>query len=171
LSESHDPHDLGSPPPAPEVPRRVHLYRSQWIGLPLLVLLPLLALANVFGEARQTRTIGDDRIRVEVEHPTRLRVRQHSTVHVRIDRLAGTAADSIRVVFDPAWIGHFTKVSVVPDPEHAWTVLLSDLAAGIRADVRVELEGTRLWRSRGWLRVEHVGGPAHDIELATFILP
>jgi hypothetical protein len=44
MAETHDPPDTQCPPPPPEVRRRVMLHGAQWIGIPLLMVVPVLAL-------------------------------------------------------------------------------------------------------------------------------
>jgi hypothetical protein len=169
VSENQDPPELGGPPPAPVMPRRVRLYRAQWLGLPLLLVLPLLGLAGAFGESRQTRTFADEFVRVEVDYPVRLRVRQPSAVHVRVDRLADMA-DSLLIAVDPAWLDRFAKVTVIPEPQHGWSVWLRDPHPGSRAEVRVEFEARQLWSGRGRIHIQHAGGVGH-VEITTFVYP
>jgi hypothetical protein len=153
------------------MPRRVHLYRGQWIGLPLLLLLPVLAMAGVFGEGRSTQTYTDQLVRFELDYPTRLRARQHSHITVRVERLAGNAADTIRVEFDPAWLDHFTELTIVPEPARPWIVELAGLERGDTAVVRVGLEANSHWRRSGRIRLSHAGGATHDVATTTFIFP
>jgi hypothetical protein len=171
LPDIRNPPGPAAPPPAPDLPRRVRVNPSQWVGLPLLLLVPVLALGGVLGERRQLRTMHDDHTRIEVEYPTRLRARQHSTVVVRIVKLNGTSADSVRVMFDESWLGRFDDVDLTPDPQHGWTVLLADFEVGEQVEVRLGLEAGRPGRSRGQVRVEGGARAGHEIVLSTFVLP
>jgi hypothetical protein len=137
----------------------------------VLLLLPVLAVAGVFGERRQTHAIADGAVQFEVDYPTRMRARQHSHLTVRIARVGGDAADTVQVEFDPAWMQHFTKLELVPQPVHPWVVELAGIERGDTATVRLEFEARDHWRRSGYLRLGHARGEIRDIPIRTFILP
>jgi hypothetical protein len=169
MAQNPDPPDLTEPPGAPAVRRRVRLYPGQWIGIPILILIPLLAALGVFGERRETVEFIGAAIRLEVDYPTRLRNGQRSDIEVRVRNLSAAPLDVV-VMFDPTYFGRFTRVSFTPGQSAPSEVELTDLEAGRAAVLRVELEGDKPWRNRGRVGVRHAGDTAH-VPIRTFILP
>lgn len=170
MAEAHDPPDLTGPPEAPEVPRRVRLYRGQWIGLPILILLPVLAILSVFGETRETGEAADRAVRLEVDYPSRLRKGQRTEIEVRVHNLSDHPIQAVTLTFDPLYFNRFTNVSFMPEPTAPYEVELTSLEPGQPAVLRIELEGDRPWRGRGRIRVGHDGGTAH-VGIRTFTFP
>jgi hypothetical protein len=168
---NHTPHptDRTEPPGVPEVRRRVRLYPGQWIGIPILILIPLLAALGVFGERRETVVWTGAAVRLEVDYPTRLRNGQRSDIEVRVRNLSAASLDAV-VMFDPTYFERFTRVSFTPGQGAPNEVDLTDLGAGHAAVLRVELEGDRPWRSSGRVGVRHAGDTAH-VPIRTFTLP
>lgn len=166
-----EPDPPAGPPPPPEMPRRVRLYPSQWIGLPLLLLVPVLALAGTFGEQRQTHAIASDAVHFEVDYPTRMRTRQHSHLSVHVVRVGGEASDTVRVEFDPAWVQSFARLELLPQPARPWIVELAGVEVGDTAVVRLGLEARERWRRSGYIRLQDGRGGSRDIAIRTFILP
>ncbi|HSJ25359.1 MAG TPA: hypothetical protein VK929_11850 [Longimicrobiales bacterium] len=167
----HDAQHHVGPPPPPDTRRQIRLYPAQWIGVPVLLLLPILALAGAFGETRATASVTHDGVRYDVEYPTRLRAGQHTAVLVRVTPLAGPAGDTVEVVFDGAWLDRFTRITAVPEPETPWRLLLPMTATGETAEARVEMEGSRLWQGEGTVRLGRAGGSSMDVVVRTLVFP
>jgi hypothetical protein len=171
MDDAHEPHADEDPPPPPDYRRRVRLYPSQWIGVPLLLLVPVLALAGVFGETRTTRELRDDVLHYSVEYPTRLRAGQTTLLRIRIVSIAATAPDSVTVTLDAAFMERFDEVRIMPEPARPWAVVVTGMAPGDSAEVQVELAGRALGRSRGGVTLEHTGGAPRDVAITTIVFP
>jgi hypothetical protein len=61
------------PPQPPEIEKNLAFYPEQWIGIPFLMLLPILALLGVFGEGYNEASASSDALAITVEYPTRNR--------------------------------------------------------------------------------------------------
>jgi hypothetical protein len=159
------------PPGPPDVERRVRLYRGQWIGLPILMLIPILAMTSALGGTRKTLVIDRPGLQAVVDYPTRLRAGQWSEVEVRLRNTSGAALDTVTVAFDPEYFKRFARVSFMPEPAAApYRVDLDGLGPESTAVVRVEFEGDLAWRNRGRIGVHHAGDSTY-IQISTFILP
>jgi hypothetical protein len=170
MAEAHDPPDLAEPPAPPEMPRRIRLHGGQWVGIPLLVLIPILAALNVFGETRRIATVQTSALDVQFDHPSRLRTGQRSEVEVRVWNTTDATLDSVTVIFDPEYFSRFAQVSFMPDPATPYQVQLLEVGAGEVEVLRVELEGDRAWWSRGRAGVRH-GDTTTHVEMRTFVFP
>jgi hypothetical protein len=170
MAEPHDPPDLSEPPRLPDLPRRVRLYPGQWVGIPLLMLLPVLAVFGVFGETRGSADATGDVIRVEVDYPRRLRAGKWSEVQVRIRNVSGAVLNDVAVTFDASYLDHFSRLTFTPPPTLPHAVELSELHPGATATVRLEFEGDRPWWGRGRIGVAHAGDTA-AVFISTFTYP
>jgi hypothetical protein len=170
MAETVDPPDLSEPPRLPDLPRRVRLYPGQWIGIPLLVLMPVLAIFGVFGETRSKVDATGAAVRLEVDYPTRLRDGKWSEVQVRIRNASGDVLDDVTVTFDDAYLRHFARVTFTPVLSLPLAVELNDLQPGETSVVRVEFHGNRPWRGRGRIAATHRGDTA-AVLISTFTFP
>jgi hypothetical protein len=170
MSEIHDPPGTGDPPEAPELPRQIHLYRSQWLGLPVLFVLPVLALLGVFGEVRDEARVTSGGIELAIDYPTRLRSGQRSGVTVRVRNAAAETLDSVSLRWDTAYLHNFAGLELLPgrdgEPSEAVT-----LAAGEEWLVRLELEGGALWNHSGSVAALVRGSQAASVRIRTFVFP
>jgi hypothetical protein len=170
MAEPHDPPDLSEPPRLPDLPRRVRLYPGQWIGIPLLMLLPVLAVFGVFGESRGSADATGAMLRLEVDYPTRLRAGKWSEVQVRIRNVSGTVLDDVAVTFDTEYLDHFSRLTFTPPLTRPHAVELSDLHPGGTSVVRLEFEGDRPWWGRGRIGIAQ-GGDTTAVLISTFTFP
>jgi hypothetical protein len=170
MAEPHDPPDLSEPPRLPDLPRRVRLYPGQWIGIPLLMLLPALAVFGVFGESRGSADATGAMLRLEVDYPTRLRAGKWSEVQVRIRNVSGTVLDDVAVTFDTEYLDHFSRLTFTPPLTRPHAVELSDLHPGGTSVVRLEFEGDRPWWGRGRIGIAQ-GGDTTAVLISTFTFP
>jgi hypothetical protein len=170
MAEPHDPPDLSEPPRLPDLPRRVRLYPGQWIGIPLLMLLPVLAVFGVFGESRGSADAAGAMLRLEVDYPKRLRAGKWSEVQVRIQNMSGAVLDDVAVTFDASYLHHFSRLTFTPALTLPQTIELSDLHSGGTSIVRLEFEADRPWWGRGRIGVTH-GGDTTAVLISTFTFP
>jgi hypothetical protein len=171
MGDSDDPSDLSAPPPAPEMPRRTRLYPVQRIGLPLLALIPVLALLEVFGEARRQTHGATSAFAVEVDHPARLRTGQESSIEVVVRNRSQATLDTVLVVFDQPLLHRFSNLSMMPSPNSRGAVELIGIEpAGVRR-LLVEFEAARVGRGDGILSVVTGARDSVAIRIETFVLP
>jgi hypothetical protein len=170
MAESHDPPDSAEPPGLPDVPRRVRLYRAQWIGIPVLILIPVLAALGVFGETRAQAEAAVGPIHMQVDYPVRLRDGQRSAIDVRLENRSAAVVDSVSVAFAADYLHHFADVAFSPVPTTPYELTVVGLQPGDSAKLRVEFQGDRPWRSRGRIGLSLDGDTAH-VRISTFIFP
>jgi hypothetical protein len=170
MSEAQDPPIDEEPQEAPELPRRVHLYGAQWIGLPLLFILPVLALLGVFGEAREEVRAAAGGLELTVDHPSRLRAGQPTELTVRLRNLADRRLDSVSVRWDTAYLHRFARLDLLPGQEGdpPGTVALEP---GAEWTVRLELEGGALWSHRGSVAATVRESEVARVRVGTFVFP
>ena len=156
---------------APSVDRRFALYRFQVPGLILLALIPVLALAGVFGESHADAEARAGDLAVRVRHPSRLRFEQISTMDVRVTNAGASRIDTITVSIDTAYLSQFSGVTLTPSASAPFDVELTGVAPGESRHVRVEMDAMRPGRHRGEVRVTAGGADTAKLDIATIIFP
>jgi hypothetical protein len=171
MSDRDEGLDTAEPPPAPEIRRRVRLYTAQWIGIPAMALIPLLALFGAFGERRTELTAAAAGLDVAIDLPTRVRTAQRTHIEVRVHNLSGDTARDVTVRFDPQYFEDAMDPSFIPERDAPYEATLPALPSGADGSVRVELEFGRMGRSTGAISVSRDGREGTRTRISTFILP
>lgn len=161
---------LPDPPDAPEIRRRIVLQPYQRIGLPLLMIWPLLALLGVFGERRATARAGDGALQVEVRFPAVFRYKMLNAIDVHVTNRGSVHIDTLTVSLDTAYAKRFSTVMAVPPFTGSFVIDVLDLHAGEERAIRIELQAERYWRHEGSLSVAAAGDSVR-VPLSTFIFP
>ncbi|MDR7152244.1 hypothetical protein J2W49_004220 [Hydrogenophaga palleronii] len=136
-------------PDGPPVFRRA--VRVGWleaIGVPVLALLPVLALFDQLGPstARATATseTGPGRVELSVEHPRTVRHRGQTELVVGVHNAGTQVLEGLRIGIDETYLGRFARVDMLPsaqsDASGHVEVALPPLRAGERTTVRMRLE-------------------------------
>ena len=133
----------------PLTTRRIAFTRKQRIGIPLLTLMPLLALLGVFGERSTTIEAQSASLAVSVRYPTRFRYRQAEPLEVTVRNLSSSVIDTIDVVLDTAYMTRFSGVRITPQPRSAFTVALTAVRPGEQRLVAAEVAGEQYGRHHG----------------------
>jgi hypothetical protein len=171
MTEPDDPPDRAEPPPAPDLRRHVRLYTAQWIGIPVLMLVPLLALLGLFGENRARLEAARDGLDTTVDYPTRLRTGQRTHIELHVHNRSDLPAEDVTVRFEPRYFEHAFNLLFIPVPDAPYEVKLPALAPGAAGRVRVEFELEQRWRNTGGISVFRDGQDTAHTRISTFILP
>lgn len=162
-------------PPALQVteqPRRLELHRYQWVGLPLMLLIPVLALFGVFGETWGRADDVSADLALRVEYPTRYRYKQINALEVFVENVSGGPLDTVVVAFDPAYVLRFSTPTFIPAPEVPYEVELLDVQPGEVRLVVAELQGERYGRHRGAVEAYRPGSSdTARVAVSTIIFP
>lgn len=158
-------------PAAPEINRRIGVPRWRMVGLLLVPVVPLLAIAGVFGESWARAAADGPNVSVQVEYPSRFRYKMLNSVAVSIRNQSARAIDTITVRVDSSYALRFSTVVFTPAAERAYEVPLTDIAPGETRLVVIELQGERYGRHTGGLHIESTNGDTLAIPLSTLVFP
>lgn len=159
------------PPRAPEIVRKFKLYRHQWVGIPLMMSIPVLALLGVFGESWDTARAASAQLEIELRYPTRFRYKQLNEMDVYVTNTSAQRLDTVTVAFDTMYTSRFSTVTFLPDASEAYAVELLAIEPGERRLIRVELQAERYWRHTGDVAAWAIGGDTARIPVSTIIFP
>lgn len=157
-------------PRAPEGAPRLVLTRKQWVGLPVLALIPALALAGVFGDRTATVGASTPSLGVRVAYPERLRYRETAQLEIAVTNRGARALDSVRVSLDAAYLAGFTGVRVQPAPRASYEVALARVAPGETRRVEVEVVANRYWRRSATVAVA-AGDERATVRFSSLVFP
>jgi hypothetical protein len=159
-----------APPSPPTLARRLAMTRKQRIGLPILVLIPLLGLFGVFGERRGETHATSKRIAVAVRYPERSRYRQSMSLEIDVQNLSDHRLDTVRVWLDTAYMTRFADVRITPPPRDAFIVDVVGVAPGETRLVSAELSGDAYGRHRGRVVVSAADDTV-SVPISSFVFP
>jgi hypothetical protein len=159
------------PPEAPALRRSIRLYPYQWVTLPLLIAIPIAALAGAFGERNKEWSVSHADLEMRLQVPRVMRYGQLAPLRLSITNHSSRRLDSLSVEFDRNYISRFVRVQFVPAFLEPYVLQFSRVNPGETAHVRVELQASEYGRHRGTLRVRQVGREVLAVRLQTWILP
>lgn len=172
---SDDQRGYPEPPQAPEIQRKIQVSRTQLIGVPLLMLLPILALFGVFGDSLNTAAESSPVVELTVEYPTRTRYLAPQTLEVAVRNTSAEALDSVTVSFDRSYIDAFEDVTFTPEVseigDQVYEVQVDELPAGETRRITVDFKPRSYGTQRGTVTVSSTdpGGP--QVAVTTFVFP
>ena len=168
-----DPQPIGPPEP-PEIARRIQFYRNQKIGLPLIALIPALAVLGVFDSSMTTAGASAEGIQLVVHYPRKVRDRSESPMVITVSNTSAEKQEKVRVEVSRDYIHHFSKVVAEPNfdtiQRNAYVVELLGMAPGEERSVTIDLESKTPGSTSG--RVVATDGHSRAlVNLRTFTYP
>jgi hypothetical protein len=151
--------------------RRLALGRAQWVGLPILLAIPLLALFGVFGEREGDSTVRSAELEMRVRWPARTRHEMIHDIDVVVRNVSARTIDTLTVTFDTTYLAAFSAVSVTPGAAHAWEVELEGVRPGEARHVVVAVDAHRFGRRTGSVIATGGGSDTARVVIDTFIFP
>jgi hypothetical protein len=168
-ADRHSPYER-LPPPPPHA-RRVRLHRAQWIGIPLLTLVPVLALTGLMGDANATNSVNSDLLSLVVDYPALQRVGQNRDLVVEVRNRTAVALDSVVIRIESGFLDGFEEITSSPsfDGTHQYTI--ERLSGGERRTIRIELTAARPLRQSGRVTAVVEARDSAGVVLRTFVFP
>jgi len=157
-------------PQPPSIPPKLHLSRKQWIGFPIILAIPIVALFGLFGEKTAFAHVKSASLDVGVSYPERFRYRQVQSLHLSVRNLSTQPLDTITVSFDTAYIPRFSSVRFDPPVKKAYAVELTDVKPMESRFVAVELWGQEYGMHRGTI-IARAGADSAMVHIRTFVFP
>jgi hypothetical protein len=162
-------------PQPPEVEKRLRFTRAQMVGMPILLLISLLALLGIFDKASTQEILASDQLRVTVEYPTQFSYNQTEQIEIRVHNLSAHTIPSVTVRVDAAYLRAFSKIQFTPSvdevSEEWFQVHLPEVNPEESRQVVVEYHSQSFWRREGMIRIEPEGSTALETRISTFIFP
>lgn len=158
------------PPEPPPGTAQLRLTRLQWFGLPVLFLVPILALFGVLGERFATVHARGAGVALDVRYPDRAHYRQPLSLRVHVRNDSPTKMDTVTVTLDSAFMSGFSDVSVSATLNGAYVARLTDLAPGESRLLNAMVAGEKAGPHAGFISVTTPLGTLRA-PAATFVFP
>lgn len=163
------------PPKPPEFIRKFKFNLVQLIGIPIFLIIPVLALFGVFGESADKVRASSAEFEMQVEYPTRFRYKQVNPVEVSLRNTSSQIIPALTVSFDHFYISKFSETQFTPQVkeviENSYKVELNYIQPGETRRVSVSLQGEHYGRHNGSITAETERGSRADVNISTIIFP
>lgn len=176
------PEEATQPPQPPSVKKRFQFTKAQWIGMPVILLIPVLALIGLFDthSTRVTATVGD--LQITVEHPTSVRYKRNEPISIVVQNLSASTFPTVTVAIDNAYINGFSTVTFTPDVDEvtadAFILHLEDVQPNESRRIAIEIQGEHYWGHTGTVTAKATAkatAEVHDthaeVMISTFVFP
>lgn len=158
------------PPEPPPGSARLRLTRLQRLGLPVLFLIPILALFGLLGEHFAMAHARGAGVTLDARYPDRAHYRQPLSIRLHVRNDSPQKMDTITVVLDSAFMSGFSDVSVSTTLNGAYVARLTGLAPGESRQLNAMVSGERAGRHAGSISVSTPLGTVRT-PAATFVFP
>lgn len=163
-----------SPPSPPEMTFRFRFYPFQLVMIPLLILIPLLALMGVFGDRVENREVQGEGVSISAHFPSMTRFDQRETLRITIHSgAASIPAATLRI--SRTYLDYFAGLSFMPTnvsiDSASYVIDLGDIPANTTHVMTLEYRAARMGMFIGSVMLETENAPLLDFELSTFVFP
>jgi hypothetical protein len=166
---------IPQPPHPPEGERRVKWRIQQLIGIPIIALIPMLALAGVFTLALDHASASNAQLEMRVQYPSRSRYKMAQTLNVRLRNISTETLPGVQVSFDRSYIESFTNTTFTPNVNtidaEAYVVDLGELAPDATREVTVQLSPEKRGQLQGTVSASVPGVEPIVVEVKGFVFP
>lgn len=163
------------PPQAPAFRPHICLDQAEKIGIPLLLLLPVLGLCGVFDEQVASVTAPSRDFTLQVTYPSRTRHHLDTAVEIEVHNTTGRALPRVTLAVDRHYLAAFDQLRFLPEPTRqeadAFEIDFSNLQAGEIRRLKIELRPDRPWLHRARISAHTPDGARAEARLSSLIFP
>ncbi len=172
MSQNNDqPH----PPDPRTIAKKWQFYRMQWVGIPLILLIPVLALLGVFGESEQKVDVANNTFSVHINYPTRYRYKMINNIEVSLENISNQTMPTVTVSLNADYVNRFSTITFHPSltsvKNGQYEVELTEVRTGETRLVTIELQGEAYFQHEGVVSVTAAAVPTLRVPIQTFIFP
>lgn len=165
-----EPQRREGPPKPPGLRPAVALTLRQWVGIPILTLIPILALFGLFGEHLRTEQTTVGGLGVTITYPDRVHYRQTLTAQLTVHNRGAVPLDTVWVQYDTAYLNAFLVSGATPAFTIPYRIPLTAVQPGEHRMTLITLNGDQRGRVRGAVHVTD-GTDTVRLPLSTFVFP
>jgi hypothetical protein len=163
------------PPAPPQFKPKFQIYGYQYIAIPILILVPLLAVFGVFGTTYASVESAGERARLRVDYPERVFTGESNEMAIHIRHVGTGDMTGIELWIDQSYLEQFTDVRFTPDittltDEYA-IIALENLAQSETRLVTIELAGHAVGSHEAEIRLRADGTEEATVRFSTLVFP
>lgn len=155
---------------APNLPTHTRLWPHQWLGLAFLFLIPLLAIAGIFGETQLARVQAGPGTEAWVSAPSRFRLGQSAPLLLEVKNTSAQPLPQLSVEIS-GYLDGFADKKFSPGFAAPYHVSLGSLGPGETARLAGEITAEKYGRQTGEIIVRSEGRELQRLPLSTFVFP
>ncbi|HSL43670.1 MAG TPA: hypothetical protein VK897_09580 [Anaerolineales bacterium] len=163
------------PPQPPSIEPKIRFYPHQLIGIPLMMLIPILALFGVFGQTVSSVDASNPQLQMHVEYPTRFRYKLIDSITVSLFNASNQVIPTVNVHFDRPYIERFSTVTFSPSiktiTENAYIVEVTDLQPHETRAISVTVQAEKYGKHGGTIWAAPEGSEGLRVQVDTITFP
>lgn len=158
------------PPELPKLDRKLKFGVVQLLGLAMLVVIPVLALFEVFGQGEALVSTRSRTLDLAVEYPPRLRYGTAEVLVVEVRNSGAAVMDTVTLVFDSSYVSKMAEPRFTPPATRAFELDLLAVRPGESRRVELAFYAEEYLSHSGEILAAHAGDTAR-VKVSTFVLP
>jgi hypothetical protein len=156
----------------PELPKRFRMWKHQWVGIPLLLAIPILALTGLFGDSVESSVSGKPGLlELHAQFPTKGRYGFEDEIRLEVLNKSARTLEKVDVTLDSEYLAHFSEVFIHPSTERPYQVTLKDLGPGESRKITVEYRGKEYGAFSGKFKALVDGTEVAVAEVGSYTFP
>ena len=156
---------------APQLRPHLRMWKYQWIGIPLILIMPILAIMGVFGREIKNLNITGGGITAQIEYPSKIRYGQEEFIRVELTNDSSKTMRDVSVSFDKNYIQKFDGSEFKPQADINYFVKAGDISPGNKKILEVKLKAGERGSNSGKIIISSRNKEIISEELNTFIFP
>lgn len=154
----------------PVVSSKIQTWRFQWIGIPLLIMIPILSLWGVFDRRTNIKTIEGHEFKAKIEFPAKLRDGEVEHIRIEVTNTSNKPLDKISAGLNREYLEKFNDVTFVPELNDNYEVELKEIPSGQSRYVDIKVKAREYGTYKGELRLT-TKNSSFKTSLSTFVFP
>jgi hypothetical protein len=156
----------------PQLPKRFRMWKHQWVGIPVLLAIPILALTGFFGDSFETSVSGRaDLLELHAKFPTKARYGFEDEIRLEVRNKSGRTLPKVEVLLDPEYLAQFSEVYIHPSTERPYQLVLRDVGPGESRKITVEYRGKSYGAHSGKFKALVDGTEVAVAEIGSYTFP
>jgi hypothetical protein len=136
----------------------------------LLAVVPILAVLGAFEPKDEQTKASGTTLELALRYPSLSRHKALEQIEIEITNLTAAAMPTVVVSLDRRFLGGFSKLAFLPEPQSAYRFEMRNVLPGETRQIAIELEAERVGRFKGDVAARNAQETVRA-NASTFILP
>jgi hypothetical protein len=154
----------------PVVSSNIQTWRFQWIGIPLLIMIPILSLLGVFDRGTNIKKIEGHDFKAKIEFPGKLRDGEVEYIRIEVTNTSSKQLDKISAGLNREYFAKFSDVTFFPEANDIYEVELKEIPSGQSRYIDIKVKAREFGTYKGELKLT-TKNSSFKISLTTFVFP
>lgn len=156
---------------APPRKPKLKMWHYQWIGIPIIILIPVMALLGVFGEQTTKVQLSGEGLEASLEYPQKLRFGQDEFIRLEVSNTTSRALTNVTISFDKSYIEKFAEKSFTPEVQANYEMKNVEIPANETKTFEVRVKAGDSGSHSGEIKIRKEDEDILSHEISTFVFP